>query len=551
LVLLLLVAVVVSGGPAPLSAQVAPAGDSTVQTARTLIRAGRMGDAAALLQRIVERDPEDARAWYLLGYALHQAGDLDGALEADLRAARFPETAPTAMYNAAMAYARKGDVDEAFRWLFRAREAGMDVTSAAGDPDAETLRDDVRWGRLFPTSAELADPFEEPVQVIREWRGEDAGDQFGWIARNAGDVDGDGVMDVVTSAPTHRNGAGAVYVYSTGTGALLWRHVGRADEQLGLGVEAAGDVDGDGHPDVVAGAPRADRVYVLSGPDGRLLLRLEGTEGESFGRRAAGVGDVDGDGHADILVGRPANDEAGEDAGAATLFSGVDGRPLGELRGEEAGDAFGSSLAGETREGETVLVVGAPAAGPGDRGRVYVYDGDGELRFRIEADGTGVALGRMFSSVVGDVDGDGGDDVYASDWSNDALGPSTGRIYVHSGADGRRLLTLTGEAAGDGFGIGTAEAGDLDGDGRDDLVVGAWQHGGGAPGGGKVYLFSGADGRLLRSVTGKVMGETFGFDATGLGDVDGDGAPDLLLTSAWSAVNGPRSGRVWVLSGRW
>jgi hypothetical protein len=458
-----------------------------------------MGDAAALLQRIVERDPEDARAWYLLGYALHQAGDLDGALEADLRAARFPETAPTAMYNAAMAYARKGDVDEAFRWLFRAREAGMDVTSAAGDPDAETLRDDVRWGRLFPTSAELADPFEEPVQVIREWRGEDAGDQFGWIARNAGDVDGDGVMDVVTSAPTHRNGAGAVYVYSTGTGALLWRHVGRADEQLGLGVEAAGDVDGDGHPDVVAGAPRADRVYVLSGPDGRLLLRLEGTEGESFGRRAAGVGDVDGDGHADILVGRPANDEAGEDAGAATLFSGVDGRPLGELRGEEAGDAFGSSLAGETREGETVLVVGAPA----------------------------------------------------SDWSNDALGPSTGRIYVHSGADGRRLLTLTGEAAGDGFGIGTAEAGDLDGDGRDDLVVGAWQHGGGAPGGGKVYLFSGADGRLLRSVTGKVMGETFGFDATGLGDVDGDGAPDLLLTSAWSAVNGPRSGRVWVLSGRW
>ena len=65
----------------------------------------------------------------------------------------------------------------------------------------------------------------------------------------------------------------------------------------------------------------------------------------------------------------------------------------------------------------------------------------------------------MFLSVVGDVNHDGVPDVYASDFTNAAKGPSTGRVYVHSGADGRRLLTLTGETAGEGFGIGPATAG--------------------------------------------------------------------------------------------
>ena len=68
----------------------------------------------------------------------------------------------------------------------------------------------------------------------------------------------------------------------------------------------------------------------------------------------------------------------------------------------------------------------------------------------------------MFVSVPGDVNGDGVPDVYASDYTNAAKGASTGRIYVHSGRDGRRLLTLTGEGAGEGFGIGPGAAGDVD-----------------------------------------------------------------------------------------
>ena len=155
----------------------------------------------------------------------------------------------------------------------------------------------------------------------------------------------------------------------------------------------------------------------------------------------------------------------------------------------------------------------------------------------------------MFASVPGDVDGDGIVDLYVSDWADGADGPRTGRIYVVSGADGSRLLDIAGEGPGDGFGIGAADAGDVDGDGRADLIVGAWQQDDAAPGGGKAYLYSGRDGRLLWSLTSRVMGETFGFDATGLGDVDGDGAVDFLLTSAWSSVNGPRTGRVFLIAG--
>ncbi len=229
------------------------------------------------------------------------------------------------------------------------------------------------------------------------------------------------------------------------------------------------------------------------------------------------------------------------------MYSGKDGSILLTWHGEEAGDQFGSSGGG----GHMFFVIGAPGAGAGDRGRAYVYKGEkGELAFIVEPDEKDAALGAMFVSVVGDVDADGVADVYASDWSSNANGKGSGRIYVHSGASGKRLHTIDGEAPGDGFGVGPADAGDVNGDGHDDLIVGAWQHASAAPSGGKVYLFSGKDGSLIRVWTGKVPGETFGFDATGMGDVDGDGTVDFLLTSAWSAVNGSRSGRVYILSGK-
>jgi hypothetical protein len=250
-------------------------------------------------------------------------------------------------------------------------------------------------------------------------------------------------------------------------------------------------------------------------------------------------------------VGAPQDDSAGTDAGRVYIFSGRDGSILLTLAGDSAGSRFGSTVGGGTTGGTSWIVVGAPGAGPRGTGRTYVYRGlSSAPAFRIESDSTGAALGGMFVSVVGDVNRDGTADIYAADFPNSALGPSTGRVYVYSGRDGTPLLTLTGETAGYGFGVGPADAGDFNGAGYADLAGGAWQFAGAAPSGGKIYVISGRDGSTLRSITGRVPGETLGFDSTGIGDVNGDGVPDLLVTSAWSTINGFRSGRVFVLSGR-
>ncbi len=521
-----------------------------LQQASRLIGTGKAAEAIPILDSVTAASPNLPRAWAMLGGALLSARVLDRAMVALERAETFPATRATAQYNLGLTLGLLGNLDSAFVRLHQAKASNqVDLTALLTDSTAGPILADPRHRNLLPTAAEYAAPFLEPVRILHQWHGDAPGDQFGWIARDVGDVDGDGVHDIVTSAPTAGANAGAVSLLSTRKGTRLWTVKGTAGDQLGIGIEAAGDVNKDGVPDVLAGAPGGNYALVLSGRDGRVLRRIPARQaGEAFGQRVSDIGDVDGDGHADLLIGAPLNDAKGVDAGRVYLVSGKTGKDLLALTGEAAGHQFGQALAGRVQQGRALITVGAPGV-PGG-GRSYIFRGHSTApAFVMEADSTGVSYGGMFATILDDQNGDGIDDVYSSDWSNGALGSTTGRSYVHSGATGQLLRVLTGEGPGNGFGIGAADAGDIDRDGVEDLVIGAWLFSGAAPSGGKVYLYSGKSGKVLGMLTGRVMGETLGFDATGLGDVDGDGVPDLLLTSAWSAIHGARSGRVLVVSG--
>src|SRR5262252_3439016 len=116
--------------------------------------------------------------------------------------------------------------------------------------------------------------------------------------------------------------------------------------QLGTGIEAAGDTNKDGIPDVIAAAPGAGYAKIYSGRDGRVLRTLRAEDrNDMFGRHADGAGDVDHDGYADVIVGAPGNNAAGQGAGRAYVYSGKTGEILLTLSGERAGDGFGSAVA--------------------------------------------------------------------------------------------------------------------------------------------------------------------------------------------------------------
>jgi len=535
-------------------AAIQPSDATQLTGAANFMQGGKFAEAIRILEGISKREPSNIPALRMLARAYLRNKQTDLALPVLRKVLEKEPNSPQEMYSIGLIYARKHETDAAFDWFNKAKASRrLDMTMIQADASLAYLHTDPRFASLLPKPEDFANPFVENIRVIHEWDGEDSNDQFGWIARSLGDVDGDGVPDFVTSAPTKNIGgdeAGRVYVYSTRTGKLLWSVDGKPGDQLGTGLESAGDTDADGVQDVIASAPGSDTAYVYSGKDGHLLLTFHGeAKGDNFGNHVSTVGDIEHNGHADVIIGAPANNAGGKAAGRAYVYSGKDGHLLLTLTGERAGDGFGSAVTGYSDAEHAFLVVGAPGGGPRKTGRVYVYNAlTHKPQFTFDSDSTGNMLGYMFLAVLGDVDGDGVPDVYASDWSNAAKGPSTGRVYVYSGKTGKRLHMFTGDTAGEGFGTTQSVAGDVDHDGHADLIVGSWQYSEAAISGGRAYLYSGKFGQLLKTYTCRTPGDTFGFDAIALGDVDGDGTTDFLITSGWSAVHGFRSGRVFVIS---
>jgi uncharacterized repeat protein (TIGR01451 family) len=375
-------------------------------------------------------------------------------------------------------------------------------------------------------------------EVVGDLDGESIGDEFGRRMAVVGDLNADGASEIVVGAPSSDAGgtdAGRVYVYSVVSRVLMGTATGAPGDRLGFSVAGAGDVNDDGIPDAVVGGPGgvSGRVIVLSGADGSVLHDLTGdAPGDSFGHSVGGLGDVNADGYAEFVVSAPGNDAAGAETGRVYVVDGQTGAYLASFSPGIAGAFFGSAVSGigdVSGDGLPDFAVGAADAS--GSGRIYVLNGvtAAAVYAPIAPAASGGNLGLYWLDGVSDVNGDLVPDIYAGDINDSGTATDAGRAYIFSGADGSTLQSFGGESAGDQLGIGHALP-DVNGDGFGDVIVATWRSDEGATDGGKVYIYSGADGRLLRNFVATIPDEMFAVEAIGIGDLTGDGIVDFLVT---------------------
>jgi len=368
-------------------------------------------------------------------------------------------------------------------------------------------------------------------------------DYLGRSVSSAGDINGDGIDDIIMGAHRNNDGGtndeGAAYIIFGASDLSGTKNLGggasadvtilgkSATVRLGRGVSSAGDMNGDGIDDIIVGAylnGTGGTAYIFFGAgDISGTKRLGGGESadvtilgkgvsDRFGFSVSGAGDVNGDGFDDIISGAHFNDDGGtDDEGAAYIIFG-------------ASDLSGTKDLGGLESADLTIL----------------------------GKGVNDYLGESVSGA-GDVNGDGFDDVIVGTrFNNDGGTDDEGAAYVFFGASnlsGTRALaggqsadlTILGKAANDYLGNSVSGAGDVNDDGFDDIFVGAYRNDDGAiPNGGVAYIFFGSatlsgtkalGGGQSADVTllGKGASNLFGNSVSGVGDVNGSGIADLIV----------------------
>ena len=390
--------------------------------------------------------------------------------------------------------------------------------------------------------------------------GDSANDSFGGSVSGAGDVNGDGVDDLIVGASSDDNNglsSGSARVFSGVDGSVLYNFEGDSEGDIfGVEVSGAGDVNGDGFADLIVGALGDDdnatnsgSARVFSGVDGSVLYNFEGgAEGQPFGSSVSGAGDVNGDGFADLIVGsftflngNPAINRS------VRVLSGSNGSVLYNFEGSSNGDRLGRSVSGAgdvNGDGFDDLIVEGKSQGSarvfsGSDGSV-LYDFNFVLSF-------GIGSIDLSVSGAGDVNGDGFDDLIVGVTErNEFQDLVVGRARVLSGSDGSILFNFDGDSRDDWFGRSVSGAGDVNGDGFDDLIVGATHDDDNGDNSGSARVFSGSDGSALYTFDGDSDLDNFGRSVSGAGDVNGDGLADFIVGASGGGANDGGYARVFV-----
>ncbi|MBS1516868.1 MAG: FG-GAP repeat protein [Bacteroidetes bacterium] len=386
--------------------------------------------------------------------------------------------------------------------------------SACGGPNQKNHKSQIQNSnfQIVVNDDEAVYPITiDPLSSVANWTAEinQASANFGWSVATAGDVNGDGYSDVIVGAPNYDNGQtdeGGVFVYyGSITGLSLspsWtKEINQASANFGWSVATAGDVNGDGNSDVIIGAPNYDsvqsnegRAYIylgsLSGLQSGYIWKFEVDQVDAkFGYSVACAGDIDNDGYSDVIIGSPFYDN-----------------------------------------GQT------------DEGRVYSFNGSSTglnlvtADWTYESNQTSAQLG--FSvATAGDVNGDGASDVIigANLYDNGAT-INAGRVYVfnsfHGALPSTPNTTKNGSRTDENFGWSVSTAGDVNGDGYSDIIIGSPFYYGGQTDEGKCFVYPGSSSGIaataIWSAESDHTGGQFGISVSTAGDMNGDGYADII-----------------------
>jgi hypothetical protein len=441
---------------------------------------------------------------------------------------------------------------------------------------------------IDPLLTEIADAQLESDQAFSE---------LGRQVAGAGDVNGDGYADVIVGAGEYDAGQeneGAAFVFlgsaagiANGNPATAAARLegNQAGASFGQTVAGAGDVNGDGYGDVIVGAGFYDAgesnegaafvflgsaTGIADGNPATAATRLEGNQPDALFSfpRAAGAGDVNADGYDDVIVAAAFYDAGQEDEGAAFIFLGsaagiADGNPASaatRLESDQAGAQLGRGAAGAgdvNGDGYADVIVSAYLydAGQENEGAAFVFLGsaagvaDGTpatAAAQLESNQENAQLGRQNVAGAGDVNGDGYDDVIVGVHFYDSghgHGEGMALVFLGSAAgisDGdpaTAAARLEGDQADAEFGYGAAGAGDVNGDGYDDVIVGSVWHDIGQENEGAAFVFLGSSAGIVDGNPGSAAARLevdqaraqFGYSVAGAGDVNGDGNDDVIV----------------------